>query len=198
MLFHLKEPKYEGKNSNQIQVRIYGRTPEQIISLLGYYNQREKPDRNRSDLCWWLKKDFDLIDIEQVEKGEFTFFSGMISFAEEELHKPLFEELKINDEFTIYVPEENILPFVLYKTSIMERKRAELYKLQNPIEMFMNTSFVPRDIAIAIRDYNLDRYSKSVQQELAKREELSKHPNLQVNSLSKLVESAKKNIAETN
>jgi hypothetical protein len=190
MLFHLREPNYKVEAKKDIITRFYGRNPQQILTALGYYFERSKEEGVMEDpnLVWWLRKKFSEGEIEQVEKGEFNFFTGMISIARENEQKPLFEEIKVSDDFSVYVPEENIGNFALWRTKIMQRKRGGLYKLQNPMEMFMNISFVPEDIAKAVVNCDLTPYTDVVRREIARRAELSKHPNVKVDGLQKILE----------
>ena len=188
MLFHLKEPDYKVEAPNDTKTRIYSRDPEQIIGLVKYYMEREKLDRSRSDLAWWIKKDPTLDDIEEVERGEFYFFTGMIKIGAEYKDKAVFDqEIKVSPEFSVFVPEENIGNFAWWKTDMEKRKRADLYKLQSPIEMFRNLSFVPEDIAMAVKNCDLTHYLDSMRKEIEERENLSQHPNLKVDGLQRML-----------
>lgn len=188
MLFHLKEPDYKKEAPSDIPTRFYSRDPNHIFTLLNYYREnaiRQGTDMKRRDLVWWLKKEFSNLDIEQVERGEFSYFAGMISFKDRDPNSPLFEELKINDEFDIYVPIDNILQFSFYRASLLEKRRCDLYKLQSPIEMFRNISYVPEDIARNIIKYDLSRYIDAINKNIEFREQLSQHPNIKVDGLGK-------------
>ena len=189
MLFHLKEPDY--KIIDQPPTRFYGRTPEQILATLDYYLQRTQKDgiaRNNPNLVWWAKRDFGRDDLEEVSKGQFTFFGGMIFFGDATDDEPLFEELKITDEFSVYVPKDNIGTFALWRTRIPQMKRGALYQLRNPIDLFMNTSLVPEDIAHAIMNHDLKPYIEAVKQDIARREQLSRHPSIKVDGLQRILE----------
>lgn len=205
MLFHLKEPDYKTEAPNGFVTRFYGRNPQQILTALDYYSGRmrkEGVDINSPNLVWWLKRKFSTGDIEHVEKGEFYFITGMIYMGDEN-RKLLFDkELRVSDDFSVHVPGENIGYFALWRMQMMERERGGLYKLRNPIDMFMNISFVPEDIARAIMNFDLTPYRDAIEQDMARRAELSKHPNVRVDGLQRILEAkleAKtKDLAEQN
>lgn len=190
MLFHLREPDYKIEAPNDVATRFYGRNPRQIFTALDYYAERVRREGNMENpnLVWWLKRRFSVEDIEEVEKGEFNFFTGMICITEENKNKPLFEEIKVRDDFSVYVPEENLGNFVLWRMNMMKRERGGLYKLQNPIDALMNLSFVPEDIAVAIMNCDLTPYIEVIRKEISDRAELSKHPNIKVNGLQRILE----------
>ncbi|MEK6872430.1 MAG: hypothetical protein AABW90_00275 [Nanoarchaeota archaeon] len=186
MLFHLKEPDYKIEAPNDIITRFYGRNQQQILTALDYYTERGRKDgvdMKDPNLIWWLKRKFSKEDMEQTEKGEFNFFSGLICITEENKDKSFFDEIKVTNDFSVYISNENIGNFVLWKTNMMQKERGGLYKLQNPIEMFMNISFVPEDIAKAIMNCDLTPYREIIEKDMAKRADLSKHPNIKVNGL---------------
>ena len=187
MLFHLKEPNYKTEPPSSIPTRFYGREPQQILDVLDYYIKQTNRDNlwGHPQLAWWLKKKFSAADIEEVREGTFAYFAGMIHVDEGNKNKNLFEHLRVTDDFIVQVPEENLGYFALWRETIPRLKRAELYKLQNPIEMFMNISFVPEDIAQAIMKFNLTKYTEAVSADMARRAELSKHPNVKVDSLER-------------
>ncbi|MBI2629965.1 hypothetical protein HYW76_02595 [Candidatus Pacearchaeota archaeon] len=194
MLFHLKEPDYEREAPKDITTRFYGRTSEQILTTLDYYAKRTEKEGNAENpnRVWWLKREFSVKDIEQVKTGEFYFFTGMIYVGEEVKDQKLFEKIRIGEDFNIGVPRENIGNFALWRMYILKEKRAELYKLQNPIPAFMNISFVPEDIAIAIINCDLTPYENAVREDLARRAELSKHPNVKVDILQEILKNQSK------
>lgn len=201
MLFHLNEPDYEKEVQNAIVTRFYGRNSQQILTALDYYEERVRKDgqENNPNLAWWLKRKFSARDIKQVKKGEFWFITGMISIAEEDQSRDLFDvELKVSDDFSVYVPNENIGYFALWRKDIMEKERGGLYKLQNPTELFMNLSFVPEDIARAIRDFDLTPYRGVVERDMARREKLSRNPHVKLDSLQRLLEGQPRKITLSN
>jgi hypothetical protein len=51
----------------------------------------------------------------------------------------------------------------------------------------MNISFVPEDIARDVMNYDLTPYTDAVKRNLEFRAELSRHPNVKVNTLSSIV-----------
>ncbi|MEK6882951.1 MAG: hypothetical protein AABY22_25225 [Nanoarchaeota archaeon] len=192
MLFHLKEPNYKTDAPHDPIVRFYGRNPKQIINTIEYYRERVKKDgvdMDRPDLVYWLKRKFSDEDIEHVKKGEFIFFTGMISFAEEDKHKNLFEEIKVSEDFSVYVPEENIGNFSLYRTDLSNSKRGELHKLHCSAVLFKNTSYVPKDIIDSILKYDLTNYKEAIQKDIIKIAKLSRHPNVKVDGLQRILES---------
>lgn len=191
MLFHLKEPDYQTEAPKDIPTRFYGRNPEQILKCLEYYAQRIINDgvKDNPNIVWWAKKKFSAEDLEQVDKGKFYFITGMISFAEEDKDKDLFDaEIKVTEDFSVYVPSENIGNFALWRTAMQQRERGGLYKLLSPIELFQNLSFVPEDIALAIRSQDLTPYLDVVKKDMARRAELSQHPNIKVDGLQRTIE----------
>ena len=178
MLFYLKEPDCITDAPNDIITRFYGRDQQQILTSLDYYAERARKnevDMNAQNLVWWSKRKFSNEDIEQIEEWEFYFFTGIIYITNEDKDKPLFEEIKATKDFSIYVPNENIGNFALWRMNMMQRERGGLYKLQNPIEAFMNISFVPENIAKAIMNCDLTPYKEFVEKDIARRAELSKH-----------------------
>lgn len=191
MLFHLKEPDYKTVHRiPQPPTNFYGRTPEQIFATLEFYLKKIQKDgvpRDHPDLVWWLKRDFTRDDIEEVNKGGFAFVTGMLYLGEEVADEPFYEELKVTDDFTVYVPKENIGHFTLWRMRVSQMKRGELYELRNPIDAFMNTSFVPEDIANAIVAHDLTPYTEAVKQDIARRERLSRG-SLRVDGLQKILE----------
>lgn len=197
MLFHLKEPDYKNQAPNDIVTRIYGRSPEEVLSFLDYYSQKAKKDgldSNSANLVWWMKRKFSEDNIEEVKKGKFCFVSGMLQIGKEVEDKPLFEEIPVSEDFTIYVPSENVGNFALYRKNIFNTKRGTLYKLRNPIDFFMNLSFVPEDIAQSIYSYDLTKYLQDVHRDIQKKAELSQHPNIKVDGLQRIL-SSEENIA---
>ncbi len=201
MLFHLKEPVYESEAPKNIPTRFYGRNQQQILTTLDYYNERLRKDRvdmNASNLVWWLKRNFSKKDIEPIENGEFNFFTGLLYITDEDKDKPLFEEIRATNDFNIYIPKENIGKFLLWRMDIMQKERGGLYKLQNPIEVFMNISFVPKDIARAIMNCGLTDYQVIIEKDNAKRSELSKHQNIKVDDLQKILEAQTRNLIKYN
>lgn len=201
MLFHLKEPVYELEAPKNIPTRFYGRNQQQILTTLDYYNERLRKDRvdmNASNLVWWLKRNFSKKDIEPIENGEFNFFTGLLYITDEDKDKPLFEEIRATNDFSIYIPKENIGKFLLWRMDIMQKERGGLYKLQNPIEVFMNISFVPKDIARAIMNCDLTNYQEIIEKDNAKRAELSKPQNIKVGDLQKILEAKTRNLINYN
>ena len=181
MLFHLVEPDYKTQAPHDVVTRFYGRSSEQILSALEYYHQRGNGvDIDKDKLVWWMKKKFTDVDIEEVDNGKFHFVSGMLSMptTEEERKQSLFEELKVADDFSVYVPKENIEMFGIWRGGINDMERGGLYKLQNPIDAFMNLSFVPEDVATAVRTYDLAQHREAIEHSNAKRAELSRQPNI--------------------
>jgi len=194
MLFHLKEPDYETEAPNDIPTRFYARNPQHILNTIEYYRKREKLIGNEPNLLYWLKKRFTLNDIEETKEGLFIFFTGMIYLGDEDKDKPLFEELKITDDFRVDVPEENIGYFALFREQIPRCKREDLYKLQCTSSLFPNQSFVPEDIAKAIMSFDLTPYTGAVQKDMERRREISKHPNIKVDGLERVLRARSKNV----
>ncbi len=196
MLFHLKEPDYKKEFQDNVVTRFYGRNPQQILNALDCYLERAKREGAIKDpnLVWWLKRKYTSQDIEEVEKGFFVFISGMIYMGEEVKDKPLFEPIDITNDFRVFVPEENIGYFSLWRTNILKKEEGELYRLQNPIEFYMNISFVPRDIAEAIMNYDLSRYRSVVEEDIARREKISRNPHIKVDGLQRILEGQKRTI----
>lgn len=194
MLFKLREPDYETEAKNDTPTKVYGRTPQEILQTLEYYKIKMSmggQKREDPNTVFWMKRDFSEKDIEQKKRGRFHFFTGMIKVTEENKSKPLFEELKITEDFTVYVPVENIGYLAVYVRNIPNLKRGPLYKLENPIEAMRNRSFVPEDIAQALMRYDFSRYHEDVMQELEKRKEISQHPNVKILGLEEMLAAAR-------
>ncbi len=196
MLLHLKEPDYQKDAPQDIPARFYARNPQHILNTIRWYKDRENIVGDEPNLVWWLRKSFSEKDIEQVERGLFYFFTGMISLAKKDEDKPLFEEIKINDEFKIYVPEENIGHFALYRQNLAGTKRGDLYKLQCNSALFPNISFVPKDIVKDIISHDLRKYANSIKKDIERRRELSQHHNIKVDGLEQILKAKERSVKQ--
>lgn len=164
MLFHLKEPNYE-QTPGENPTRIYARAPEHILKLIDHYKTRNNSNSGNvrnGNLSWWVRQSLNSIEIEQVEQGEFIFYSNMVNSGMMFQQKSLFEILQITPDFKIFVPFENIPDFHLFRKQIPSSKRSELFKLANETLPFVNLAFVPADIAKAIMNYDLNSYFEAI------------------------------------
>jgi hypothetical protein len=153
VLYRLHYP----KTSNQNDVVIYSRLPEDITGLVNYYHRQylsELSMQNNPNTGEWVKAPASLDSLVQVDYGEFIFETPAQTPAKS------FAELEIAQDFVVWLAVHSANAFKSLQAQLPSCKRENLYKIQINFPPRPGTIFIPEDIAQGICSYDISRHSE--------------------------------------
>ena len=163
------------------EVRIYARKGKDIVDLIKYYRERARKDGVFNDprLAVWVKKVPTKEDIMKVEKGELFFQAGLVKIPEKDDNRQFYEELKVLPDFSVFVNDESLVYFELFRQRLPQLKRTNLYKIQLDGGLAAGLTFIPEDVMRSIMSYDLFPHLERARKALEEIANLQ-HPNLKV------------------
>lgn len=172
--------------SKQVPVQIFGRNPNDIVSVVEYHRKQAEQDGvlSRPDLADWIRTVPAIDEIPKVEKGRINFHVGMINCKPNEAdpNADFFSEyMQVTPDFLVAVSPESVLYFEMQRRQLPQSKRGSLYKFEVPGGLFASLNFIPQDVMEAILKYDLTPHIERGMRARKKIEQIAAgHPNLAV------------------
>ena len=141
------------------RTQFYAREKQDILDLIDHYKQREVARGAQNEpMSFSRKLSPEILEtIHTEERGYFRFHVGPLILPknEEEGKKDVFQELQVLSDFTVAVSYEDSGYFDLFRRSILDSRRMNLYKAEVDNSLFGGLTFIPRDVVDAILAFDL-------------------------------------------